>query len=113
MKQIEKQERQIKKTKLDRYNELKDSLCSREVAAKMGQAQAELDHAELMATSAEQQHRARTYYIIGSSALVVMLIVSLVLLWQLHHRNEAFKRQFNDVPAYDDMPEEETIAVSS
>ena len=44
--------------------------------------------------------------------MVVLLIVSLVLLWQLHRRNEAFKRQFNDVPAYDDMPEEETIAVS-
>ena len=65
-----------------------------------------------MAASAEQQHRARTYYIIGGSALVVLLIVSLVLLWQLHRRNEAFKRQFNDVPAYDDMPEEETMAVS-
>lgn len=83
--------------KLDRYNELKDTIYSREAAQSMGQASAEIDNATLRANSDEQRSRTRTFIIIAACITLFLLTVVLALVLTIRRRTRRFMSEFNSL----------------
>ncbi|MBQ9357780.1 MAG: helix-turn-helix domain-containing protein [Prevotella sp.] len=83
--------------KLDRYNELKDTIYSREAAQAMGQASAEIDNATLRANSDEQRSRTRTFIIIAACITLFLLTVVLALVLTIRRRTRRFMSEFNSL----------------
>lgn len=80
-----------------RYNFLKDSLYSSQVAAAMGEQSALLENAELQAETEQHRARARKHYYIG---LLVALLLGCIAGWQywrLRRRTREFELQFNQL----------------
>ena len=80
---------------LERYNQLRDTIYSREVADSMAFYHAKVGNAELLSDNAQQRSRARTFILLCGGVLLVLFVVTVFLLWLLHRRNKQFARQFN------------------
>ena len=80
-----------------RYTALKDTIYSREAAQSMGRASAELGNAELKVQSEQQQARAHRRLLMVIGIVALLAVVTLFLLWLLHHRTKQFTRQFNEL----------------
>ncbi len=85
---------------LERYNQLKDTIYSREAAQSMGRTEAQLGKAQLEAERAAANERARQharYLYIGIVIACVLALVVVVLVIMLRRRTRQFARQFNEL----------------
>ena len=89
---------------MERHNQLKDTIYTREAAQVMGRVSAEMDNlgahqanAELQAQNEASRLRARKHLYIGIGVALIAVLLALFFALQLRRRTQEFTRQFNEL----------------